>query len=333
MVNPPLKHGGNLNQAAAQYHIPLKNWLDLSTGINPNGYTVPTIPAALWQRLPEADDGLNEAAQAYYNAPHVLATAGSQAAIQALPRLRSASNVAMPRTIYAEHAHHWLAHGHKLHYFDGEPDASLLERIDVLLVCNPNNPTGRLFQPETLLVWHQQLAQKGGWLVVDEAFMDCTPKLSLSQFAHLPNLIVLRSLGKFFGLAGARVGFVLAKKSFLTNLENLLGPWPIASPARFITKLALQDTAWQQATRVNLAQQSAQLSVLLSKYHLAQQGANALFHWLPSDQAQLIHTRLAQQGVWTRLFEEWNALRFGLPPEQGWMRLEAALKQINVNDL
>lgn len=325
-----LEHGGNLAQAADRFGIPLENWLDLSTGINPSGYPVPIIPVALWHRLPETDDGLIEAAQAYYGAPHVLATTGSQAAIQALPRLRSACNVTMPRTMYAEHAHHWLEHGHKLHYFDEEPDA--LTEIDVLLVCNPNNPTGRLFQPEKLLAWHQQLAQKGGWLVVDEAFVDCTPEFSLAQFS-LPNLIILRSLGKFFGLAGARVGFVLAEKSFLAKLENMLGPWPIAGSARFVAKLALQDTAWQQVTRIHLAQQSAQLSALLSKYNLAPQAGNVLFHWLPSDPvnnwAQSIHTHLAQLGIWTRLFNEWNALRFGLPPEQAWARLEEAIKQIN----
>ena len=325
-----IKHGGNLNQAAAQYGIPLENWLDLSTGINPNGYPVPTIPAALWQRLPEADDGLNEAAQAYYGTVQVLATAGSQAAIQALPTvlLNKKSTVAMPRMMYAEHAKNWLAQVHAVHYFDDEPDAELLENTTVLLVCNPNNPTGQLFKPEKLLKWHTQLAQKGGWLIVDEAFIDCTPEYSLAKFSPLPHLIILRSLGKFFGLAGARLGFVLAEKPVLDNLENKLGPWPIASPARFIATHALQNTAWQVATRLSLNQQSMRLNALLRQYGLTPQGSTSLFQWLPQTNAQAIHAHLARQGVWIRFFADWHALRFGLPPVYGWADLEAALAKL-----
>lgn len=322
----PLQHGGNLNQAAAQYGIPLQNWLDLSTGINPHGYPVPAIPSRLWQRLPEADDGLHATAQAYYGVSQVLATAGSQAAIQMLPTLlHSPCQVAMPRTMYAEHAKNWLAHGHTVHYFDDEPDEMLLEKIKVLLICNPNNPTGQVFKPETLLKWHTQLAKKGGWLMVDEAFMDCTPEYSLAKFSPLPNLIILRSIGKFFGLAGARVGFVIAEKTVLDKLENSLGPWPIASPARFIATHALQNTAWQAATRLSLTQQSVRLNTLLKQHGLPPQGNSTLFQWLPHHNAQAVHQHLAQQGIWIRLFTDWNALRFGLPPETGWGRLEAAL--------
>lgn len=335
LLNPTLlKHGGMLNQAAKQYNIPLANWLDLSTGINPDSYPVPSIAENIWQRLPEADDGLIEAAKAYYEAPHVLATAGSQAAIQTLPmlflrKLGKPCQIAMPRTMYAEHAQNWLAHEHTVNYFNDSPDTALLANIDVLLICNPNNPTGQLFKPEVLLTWHTQLAQQGGWLIVDEAFMDCTPEFSLAKFSYLPNLIILRSLGKFFGLAGARVGFVLAEEALLNALENSLGPWPIAGPARYIAKHALQNTAWQSATRQNLIYQSSRLNTLLSQYNLKSQGGTALFQWLPNDNAQAIHTQLAKQGIWTRLFTNWNALRFGLPPEQGWTHLEAALKNLN----
>ena len=325
-------HGGNLNQAAAEYNISLdntaKNWLDLSTGINPNGYPVPDIPAALWQRLPLNDDGLIDAAQHYYQAPHVLATAGSQAAIQTLPSLRAASNVAMYSTMYAEHASSWAKHGHSIHHYHSAPNATLLNKVEVLVVCNPNNPTGGIIQPETLLAWHAKLSQKGGWLVVDEAFMDTTPELSLARYTHLPNLIVLRSLGKFFGLAGARIGFVLAQQKLLTNLQDALGPWPIAGPARYIATNALQNTAWQQATRSTLNLASLRLNTLLIKHNLTPQGSNALFQWVPSPNAQAIHVHLAQQGIWTRHFSDWSALRFGLPCVDDWDRLDAALLQL-----
>ena len=333
-------HGGNLNQAAAEYNISLdnisldnsaENWLDLSTGINPNGYPIADIPAALWQRLPLNDDGLIEAAQHYYQAPYVLATAGSQAAIQALPSLRAACNVAMQSTMYAEHASSWAKHGHSIHYFDSTPNATLLNKVEVLEVCNPNNPTGEIIQPETLLAWHAELSQKGGWLVVDEAFMDSTPELSLGQYTHLPNLIVLRSLGKFFGLAGARVGFVLAVQNLLAQLQDSLGPWPIAGPARYIATQALQNMAWQYATRSTLNVASLRLNTLLIQHGLTPQGGSALFQWVPSNNAQEIHIHLAQHGIWTRLFSQWSALRFGLPAANGWARLDAALLSLQKN--
>lgn len=283
---------------------------------------MPDIPAALWQRLPEADDVLHESAQANYEAQHVLATAGSQAAIQILPKLLlSPCKVAM----YAEHAKNWLAQGHEVYYFDHEPDAQLLEHSAVLLLCNPNNPTGQFYEPETLLKWHAQLAQEDDWLVLDYAFMDCTPEYSLAKYSQLPHLIILLPLGKFFGLAGARVRFVLAEKSVLNALEYSLEPWPIASPARFIAIQALQDITWQTSTRISLVQQSARLNALLSQYGLRPNASTALFQWLPHCSAQAIHESLASQGIWIRYFADWNALRFGLPPQHGWARLETPL--------
>jgi cobalamin biosynthetic protein CobC len=320
-----LEHGGNLSNAAAQYGIPLENWLDLSTGINPNGYPVPAIPPALWQRLPLTNDGLIEAAQTYFGTQHILATAGSQAAIQTLPKLRPACNVAMPNTMYAEHARSWIENAHTIHNFIKTPDAALLNKVDVVVVCNPNNPTGTIIQPEVLLAWHAQLSQKGGWLVVDEAFMDATPEFSLSRHAHLPGLIVLRSLGKFFGLAGARIGFALAENQLLTTLEDTLGPWPVSGPARFIATHALQNSTWQKNTRKNLLEDSQRLNALLYKYGLNPSGSTLLFQWVQTNDAQALQIHFAQHGIWVRLHAEWSALRFGLPPDNGWTRLEAAL--------
>ena len=73
-----------------------------------------------------------------------------------------------------------------------------------MVLVQPNNPTGALFARSRLLDWHARLARRGGWLVVDEAFIDPTPDASLAPMAGADGLVVLRSLGKFFGLAGAR---------------------------------------------------------------------------------------------------------------------------------
>jgi cobalamin biosynthesis protein CobC len=321
-----LPHGGRLREAAHRYGIPLDAWLDLSTGINPHAYPVPAIPVTAWARLPEDGDGLIDAAHAYYEAPQVLPVAGSQAAIQVLPRLRTPGRVGIIIPGYAEHARAWRRAGHEI---AAVPVAGLGEaarQVDVLVVIHPNNPTGDRFAVETLLDWHACLAARAGWLVVDEAFMDPTPADSLARYSASPGLIVLRSLGKFFGLAGARVGFVLGEATILRRLAEALGPWPLAGPSRAVASKALADAHWQSAMRRELPEVSARLAQLLTAHGLVSTGGCGLFQWVVTREANAIHEALARQGVLTRLFLDPPSLRFGLPgTEQGWMRLEAAL--------
>ncbi len=322
-----LEHGGNLLAAARQYDIPLGAWLDLSTGINPQGYPVPEIPAALWQRLPQDDDGLLDAAAAYYGSAQLLPAAGTQAILQMLPRLRPPCRVAIPAPTYAEHPKAWTAAGHIVTRFAPENAASMVANSDVLLLCNPNNPTGQRYHVEELLAWHADLAARGGWLVVDEAFLDSTPEHTLAPHVGAPGLIVLRSLGKFFGLAGARVGFILAWPELLSSMQETLGPWPIGGPARHVATHALDDIAWQRRTRQRLQQDSTRLAALLEQHGLSPTCGTALFQWVQTPRAAAVHELLARQGILTRLFREPASLRFGLPAtEKEWERLGAGLK-------
>ena len=322
-----LEHGGNMSLAAQQYGIAIENWLDLSTGINPDGYPIPPISPAIWQRLPLEEDGLIETACAYYGCQNALPVAGSQAALQVLPKLRQPCKVAMLNPMYQEHAHAWRQHAHEVSTFTTLHD-EMLNQADVVLLCNPNNPTAQLFSPEALLQLHAKLASRGGWLIVDEAFMDATPEYSIAPHSHLAGLIVLRSIGKFFGLAGIRVGFLLSTPPLLKHAQEMLGPWALTGPSRLIAKLALGDASWQHNTRLKLKLSSARLVKLLSQFGLAPQAGTALFQFVPTQQAAHWQHNLATQGIWLRQFSEINALRFGLPAETGWLRLEQALKNI-----
>lgn len=335
-----LEHGGNLREAALRFNRPVSDWLDLSTGINPQPYPVPQLALDAWHRLPENEPALALAACAYYNAPLMLPVAGTQAAIQALPRLRlllnGPSKVMVAAPSYAEHAHHWAQHGHQLRQV---PYAELDTVIDteentcaVLVVCNPNNPTGASIAPEHLLAWAERLAARGGWLVVDEAFGDMTPQYSVAQWSDRPGLIVLRSVGKFFGLAGLRLGFVAAQQSILRALADLLGPWAVSGPAQQIGLAALTDRTWQQAMRAELLVQGVRLHGLLAEHDISTCGS-ALYQWWqwPQPQAVAFWAHMAQRGIWVRLFE--NAacgIRLGLPPDaDGWQRLSVALTEWN----
>ncbi len=324
-----LEHGGNLVAASQQYNIPLSEWLDLSTGINPHAWPVPEVSAASWQHLPAEQDALTDATFAYYGSYWCLPVAGSQAAIQVIPQLREPCRVGVIAPGYAEHAQAWQRAGHEVIPIAAQDIDAQVDALDVLVVINPNNPTGHRFSKEQLLTWHRRLQSRRGWLLVDEAFMDVTPEHSIARDTHQAGLIVLRSVGKFFGLAGARCGFVLAEKTILQQLRELLGPWSLSGPTREVVNRALRDRAWQQKMRERLIEDQSRLSALLTRHHLAPTGGTALFQWLQHREARHIHTALCEQGILTRYFEHTTSVRFGLPgTDPDWQRLETALRSL-----
>ena len=326
-----LEHGGRLLAAAAHYGIAAEDWLDLSTGIAPHAYPVPPIPSAVWQRLPEDEDGLAAAACRYYGVRRVLPLPGSQAAIQALPHLRAPGVALVPEPSYAEYAAAWSAAGHRVRRCAAADLAQEAAGADAVILGNPNNPTGRRFSQRTLLDLARELDARGGWLIVDEAFADAEDESgSLADIAGSEaarNLVVLRSLGKFFGLAGARVGFAIAADSILDRLAEEIGPWALAHPSRHAARAALADGAWQAAQRARLQRDSARLQGLLAAADLGDVGGTALFRYLPRGDARELHEFFARQGILLRHFAQPAAVRVGLPAtEADWQRLAATLE-------
>ena len=326
------EHGGKRLQASLKYGIPEQQWLDLSAGINPNGWPVPRLPDECWQRLPEEEDGLIEVAARYYQvAPQqILPVAGSQAVIQHLPALRRPARVAIVEPAYNEHRHNWQRLGHKVRGIPVDKVESSLPDTDILVLVNPNNPTTTTIEPEQLLRWHRSLAQRGGWLIVDEAYVDSTPDYSLTPHAGAEGLILLRSLGKFFGLAGIRVGFMLAPSELLSAMAEALGPWQLTTPSRWIARRALADTQWQDKTRTELRRQQQLLEKLLRETGFLCQSC-ALFSWFSHPRATMIAHQLAQQGILVRLFPETESIRIGLPGNtQNLEQLAQALKRLQI---
>lgn len=318
-----LDHGGNLNDAIERYGRPREQWLDLSTGINPQPYPTPALLLDAWHRLPESSDALLQAAQSYYNAPMLLPVAGTQAAIQALPRLRAKSRVVTAAPAYSEHHHRWQQAGHDVKEVPYAQLESAIEGCDVMVVCNPNNPTGESIAPDVLLHWAEQLAARGGWLIIDEAFGDTTPALSIAHATSRPGLIVLRSVGKFFGLAGLRLGFVAARPELLHRLADLLGPWAVSGPAQQIGVAALSDHVWQTAMREQLIASGKRLRDLLQTNGIVSSGT-ALYQYWPETKPMEFAEHMAQHGIWIRKFA--HGVRLGLPQDEaGWQRLAQAL--------
>lgn len=323
-----LEHGGRLARAVKEHGIPRERWLDLSTGISPYAYPVPPVPMAAWHRLPEDDDGLMAAAIAYYAAPHLLAVPGSQAAIMALPRLRARSRVGVISPGYNEHAHAWRQHGHQVSQWKADELFARADDVDVVVLIHPNNPGGERFSRKALLALHASLASRGGWLIVDEAFIDTRPDETLCD-AACDGLIVLRSVGKFFGLAGVRAGFVASSPDLLDALRECLGPWTLSGPTRHVVKTALADVDWQIMMRARLYEDGVRLAALLTRHGLRPDGGCDLFQYCRHPDAARLHDALAARAIFTRRFDDPSALRFGLPGDEvGFERLDVALADV-----
>jgi cobalamin biosynthesis protein CobC len=320
-------HGGDLTAAEARWGTSSDGWLDLSTGINPWPYPLPAIPAAAWTRLPSAADQalLAAAAARRYRLRHgvVLAAAGSQALIQAAPRLLPPGPVVVVGPTYGEHARAWAAAGHHVVH---RTDAADIGDAAAAVVVNPNNPDGRIVPPALLRDLADRFALRGGLLVVDEAFADSRPDLSLVPDLG-PGLVVLRSFGKFYGLAGLRLGFALAMPELADRLAALLGPWPASGPALAVGMRALADEDWAAATVARLDAAAAALDGVLMRAGLEVVGGTNLFRLAESRRAPDLYERLGRAGILVRAFADRpTLLRIGLPGDAPALaRLERAL--------
>jgi cobalamin biosynthetic protein CobC len=310
-------HGGGIDAAAARWGGARGDWIDLSTGINPLPYTLPVFPPDAWTALPDraAQSALEDAARRFWDVPAgaaVLAAPGASALIARLPFARAPGRVAIPGPTYNEHARAFAAAGWVVG--DGGCDARV--------VVQPNNPDGRQWSA----VGAAEGLRDGGLLVIDESFCDVTPDCSLMALADRPGVVVLKSFGKFWGLAGLRLGFAIGDAAILAGLARALGPWPVSGPALAVGTAALRDASWAAETRRRLAADAARLDGLLAARGAAVAGGCSLFRLYDVSDAAAWQDRLAQARIWTRVFPysaRW--LRLGLPAPGAWTRLEAVL--------
>jgi cobalamin biosynthesis protein CobC len=325
----PLVHGGDLDAVRKRFPGAPEPWIDLSTGINPVSYPVPALGADVWSRLParaEEEELLAAAALRYRvsSAEMVVAASGTQALIQLLPRLVPTSHVEILGPTYEEHEACWTRQGHRVSVVkDLDPG----DRAEVVVVVNPNNPTGRLISTNALREVASRLARKGGLLIVDEAFIDVLPETASLASDLPPATIVLRSFGKTYGLAGLRLGFAIAERSLASRIRTELGPWAVSGPALAIGSTALRDESWFAETVARLRSDQARLDRMLMAAGFTLIGGTPLFRLARHSGAIGIVENLGRHGIHVRVFShELQWLRFGLPGnEPAWERLSIAL--------
>lgn len=324
----PLLHGGDIDAARRLFPGAPEPFIDLSTGVNPYSYPVPPLPSAAFAQLPQpaALGRLAAAAARFYGAPspdHVVAAPGTQILLTLVAGLTPTGRAAVLGPTYAEHRRAAALAGH------GVAEVQAVDELadaDLAILTNPNNPDGRFIGRDRLLALAQ--ARRGGLLVIDEAFMDVGPAGgSLAADTGRGGILVLRSFGKFFGLAGVRLGFAIAEPGHVRKLAAMLGPWAVSGPALAIGTAALADTGWAGEARRRLECDAARLARMLAQAGLTGAGGTALFRLVQTPAAGELYHRLGHAGIAVRRFDAQPSwLRIGLPGnEPAWERLAAAL--------
>ena len=312
-----IDHGGALDRAVLRFGGEPTDWLDLSTGINPEIFPMPRIRPEVWSRLPDQALLVSaiESARAYYGAGSeagIVAASGTQALIQILPELAVAGEVAILGPTYQEHEVSFRNAGWKISHCSAVVDIPSSAKVAVIV--NPNNPDGRITAAGVLLDLAKELHGRGGFLIVDEAFADPHPEVSIAARAGMDGLVVLKSFGKFFGLGGLRLGFALTDQVKAQRLAERLGPWAVAGPALAIAAHAFSDEKQLAGYALRLENRRKLLTDVLAAVMLPEIGGTMLFSLVRFDRAHLLYDRLCEQWVLTRKFSyapQW--LRFGLP--------------------
>ncbi|TYC50381.1 threonine-phosphate decarboxylase [Rhodobacterales bacterium] len=328
-----MEHGGDLTLAIERFGGTRADWLDLSTGINPHPYPVPhDLPEHLWTALPSrtAFENLISAARRAYGVPDHLgisASPGSQMLISMLPSLLPDGQVALVSPSYSSHRAVWTRESRVP--VEVSSIHALPADSKIAIIVNPNNPDGRLTNVRSLLEIAATLTKRGGFVIVDEAFADVVPGGSLLSRISDENIAVLRSFGKFYGLGGLRLGFLVGPAELTDRVTAKLESWSLSGPALEIGTRALRDGVWQERMVRQLADEMADLTGLLSQQQLSVFGGTALYALAGTRKAADLHAALAKRRIWTRIFDyapTW--IRFGLPGSpSNLQRLSEALAE------
>lgn len=265
------EHGGNIRKLAKASGRPTKDLLDFSANINPLGppeWLRSLISSQLSSivHYPDPDCSLLKAsiATCYGSREEgVLVGNGSTEIIHSLPRALPIHRALIPVPSYSDYANAVELAGktaEKIFLKEEESFQLDLPLLDskicgdqLVFIGQPNNPTGLLVDPSAL----RTLALKhlSTIFVIDEAFLDFVEGMDSLIQKRPPNVIVLRSLTKFYAIPGLRLGFAIAEPEVIQKIRKITPPWSVNALAQAVGENAIQDHAYAMRTRTFVRQQ------------------------------------------------------------------------------
>jgi threonine-phosphate decarboxylase len=314
-MEPALLHGGQIRQIADRFGVSTSNLLDFSANVNPEG-PPPSVTTALLRALNEPSILMNYpdleetelrqslARYAGVRTENVAVANGFVPLFESTLQILAIRDCLVPVPAFVEYRRtlersrvEMIPHlpatesdfrFHSSRLFD--------KRCDAILLANPQNPSAVLSSRDTLLRIVERAAELAVYVLLDEAFIDFRPEASLARdIERFPNLIVFRSVTKFFGMAGLRVAYAVASQGSCKQIQDAVAPWSITSLASLAAAIAVQDEPYAQNTialnRIRRDQMDAAIRRL--GIHVYPSCANFLLVRLPSS--------IESQGFWESL--------------------------------
>ncbi|MFZ5814749.1 MAG: threonine-phosphate decarboxylase CobD [Bacillota bacterium] len=306
-------HGGDLVAASRRWGIPPERFLDFSANINPLGPPPAALEAARSALAGVANypepfaRSLRAALARHHGLPEEAVLVGNGAAevLYLLLRQAAGRRVALPAPGFAEYGRAARAAGAELLTYppDRPTPPPGLRQGDWLILCNPHNPTGGIYDPGQVLALAEQTPAT---LLVDEAFIDLTEPGEagsvIPAVLRRPNLVVARSLTKFYALPGLRIGYAVAPPAMVAALDGARDPWSVSSLAQAAALAALADEAFAARTREWVRAERPFLAAALAGlpgYTVCPPAANFVLVRAPQP-AHAVQERLGPQGILIR---------------------------------
>lgn len=320
-----IKHGGNIDKAISIYGGKVNDWIDLSTGINPDCYPIPKFSNTDWRNLPTLTEieKLESLIKSEFNTfSSVMLTPGSQIAISLLPTLLKKQIVGIIEPTYSDYFESFENAGFKVCSCSNIQE---LLKSKIAIIVNPNNPDGKNYDIKDLLL----LSEKVNLLIVDESFIEASNTSSIISYIKQKtnNIIVIKSFGKLYGLAGLRLGFVFSGEGFISKFKKIFSFWPVSKVSIKIASRAIKDKKWMINTQIKLKKKTIILDEIMKSINFKLIGGTNLFRLYSTPNSISSHRFLAKKFIWSRIFSysrKW--LRLGIPSDEDLKKVKIKLK-------
>ena len=313
-------HGGNIYRAAEETGIPVSSIIDFSASVNPLG--VPdsvaevireNIPLIAHYPEPFAEALANQVgAHLVIDPQTILCGNGSTELIYLVARALAPQRVLIPAPTFSEYERacgmisgtsciHLALSRENGFAIDVEAFIAAMSGCDMAFLCNPNNPTGRLLGRDAVHAIAQAAHRIGCCLVVDEAFIEFSPGQSVvHEVAKNSQLIVLRSLTKYYALPGLRIGYAVLPAALMPRMQGQKEPWTINNLAQKAGIAALHDRQYQDRTMTVIAEEKKYLEQGLSSLKIDRIPSAANYYLIRMDNARPVIASLREKGILVR---------------------------------